>query len=225
MSRVLLKAMTCTCGKRSPRSLTDTSLPSAYGSRAQTSPLIVRAQTRTRGDSSRAKVTFFTEHHFVVTLWTASSLSAVSGYMLWELLTAQSLRATVREKSQKQPRLFIPPLVYFRAELTRLKPAVYVSALTPRACWDDACTDRNANNEHLKSPWACFRLDLWEPYGLLLVRLQLRWMAFLSILGDVLSFSVPLTLPYSTSVTFFHKSLLQTSHPPPPSPLPLPQKH
>ncbi len=48
-----------------------------------------------------------------------------------------------------------------------------------------------------------FRLDLWEPYGLLLVSLWLRWMAFLSILGDVL---------FSTSVTsFFINLFLQTS--------------
>lgn len=60
-----------------------------------------------------------------------------------------------------------------------------------------------------------FRLDLWEPYGLLLLRrasvTSLRWMAFLSILGDILSFSIPLIFPSVTFVTFLHKSLLQTS--------------
>lgn len=60
-----------------------------------------------------------------------------------------------------------------------------------------------------------FRLDLWEPYGLLLVRLQLRWMAFLSILGKVLSFSVSLTFPffhcYLLFINLFYKPFLLSS--------------
>lgn len=112
----------------------------------------------------------------------------------------------MREKSPKQRSYLFPPPVYFRR---RFKAQRCAFQLWPhRPCWDDVRTDRNANNEHLKSPRACFGLDLWEPYGLLLVRLRLRWMAFLSILGDVLSFSVPLTFP--TSCYLFHKSLLQT---------------
>lgn len=76
-----------------------------------------------------------------------------------------------------------------------------------RPHWDDVCTDRNANNEHLKSLQLCSDLALWEPYGLLWVRLRLGWMAFLSILGrHALIFHSSL---FPTSG--FHKSILQTS--------------
>lgn len=112
------------------------------------------------------------------------------------VLTAWSVRASVRDRSPKQRLYLFPPLVYFRARSDAFKaPSVYVSALTPQAPVGmmyarTGMPTMNTLNHHGLVQIGGLMRTIWTTVT---QTPGLRWMAFLSILGEGLSFSVPLT--------------------------------